>query len=66
MSFKTADMPAISSAKVVSKTDAEILAAEEAEKERIRKMQGRKSTILTSGQGDTGSTSVQKKTLLGE
>ena len=41
------------------------LKAEE-EKRRIRKMKGRKSTILTSAQGVEGEARVRGKTLLGE
>ena len=49
------------------KTDSEILAAEEAQRERIRKMLGRSKTILTGGEGVLGGTGsiTNKKTLLG-
>jgi hypothetical protein len=65
MSFSSST-PAVAEATIPTKDDAAVKEAEEAEKERIRKMQGRKSTILTSGQGDTSQASVQKKSLLGE
>lgn len=49
------------------KTDAEIQAASEAQRERIRKMLGRSKTILTGGEGVLGGTSsiTNQKTLLG-
>jgi len=49
------------------KTDAEIASAEEAQRERIRKMMGRSKTILTGGEGVLGGTSsvTNQKTLLG-
>jgi len=45
---------------------AEVLAVKQKEEDRIRKLKGRKSTILTSGQGATGEAETRKKSLLGE
>lgn len=45
---------------------AEVEAARKAEAERIRKMKGRRSTILTGGQGVVGEAETGRKSLLGE
>jgi len=45
---------------------AEVEAAKKAETDRINKLKGRKSTILTGGQGVTGAAETSKKSLLGE
>jgi len=45
-----------------SKSDAEVQASRARERDRLRKMRGRRSTILTGGQGVPD----EKKTLLGE
>ena len=47
-------------------SDAEVKAAKARERERIRKMRGRKSTILTGGQGVQDEAEIGKKSLLGE
>lgn len=70
MSFGSSSRPALAvvePAKAPQKTDAEIIAAENAQRERIRKMLGRSKTILTGGEGVLGGTSsiTNKKTLLG-
>lgn len=69
MSFGSSNRPAtvVEPAVAPRKTDSEILAAEEAQRERIRKMLGRSNTILTGGEGVLGGTSsvTNKKTLLG-
>ena len=48
-----------------TKVDPEVTEAGEREKKRGRLARGRKSTILTGGQGVTGEAPVEKKTLLG-
>lgn len=69
MSFGSSNRPStvVEPAEAPRKTDSEILAAEEAQRERIRKMLGRSKTILTGGEGVLGGTSsvTNKKTLLG-
>ena len=70
MSFGSSSRPApavVEPAAAPRKTDSEILAAEEAQRERIRKMLGRSKTTLTGGEGVLGGTSsiTNKKTLLG-
>lgn len=68
MSFGSSNRPAIQEAPdAPRKTDAEILAAEDMQREKIRKMMGRSKTILTGGEGVLGSTGLvtNKKTLLG-
>jgi len=47
-------------------SDAEVKAAKARERERIRKMRGRRSTILTGGQGVQEEAKTGKKSLLGE
>ena len=55
--------PAVAAApEIPTESSAEVQAARRREAERIRKLKGRKSTILTSGQG----VQDQKKSLLGE
>ena len=59
--------PAVTPAPPIPTDDtAEVQAAKQAEADRIRKLKGRKSTILTSGQGVTGEAETGKKSLLGE
>lgn len=59
-------IPAIEPAPPLPKeTDPGIEIKRKAEEERIRKMKGRKSTILTSAAGVTEEAEVGKKTLLG-
>jgi len=69
MSFGSSSRPAPiqQPAAPPQKTDAEVIAAEDAERERIRKMMGRSKTLLTGGEGVLGGTSsiTNKKTLLG-
>jgi hypothetical protein len=69
MSFGSSNKPAVVTEleSAPRKTDSEILAAEEKQRERIRKMLGRSKTILTGGEGVLGDTSsiTNKKTLLG-
>jgi len=70
MSFGSSSRPApavVEPAAAPQKTDAEVIAAEEAQRERIRKMLGRSKTILTGGEGVLGGTGsiTNKKTLLG-
>jgi hypothetical protein len=59
--------PVVTPPAAPQKTDAEIQAAAEAQRERIRKMLGRSKTILTGGEGVLGGTSsvTNQKTLLG-
>ncbi len=45
---------------------AEVEARRKAERERIRKMRGRKATILTGGRGMSGDAETGRKSLLGE
>jgi len=69
MSFGSSSRPATvqEPAAAPQKTDAEVIAAQDAERERIRKMMGRSKTLLTGGEGVHGGTSLvtNKKTLLG-
>lgn len=69
MSFGSTNRPATVAepAAPPRKTDAEIIAAEDKQRERIRKMMGRSKTLLTGGEGVLGGTSsvTNKKTLLG-
>jgi len=69
MSFGSSNRPAAvqTPAAAPQKTDAEIIAAEDEQRERIRKMMGRSKTLLTGGEGVLGDTSsiTNKKTLLG-
>jgi hypothetical protein len=69
MSFGSSNRPAAVAepAEAPSQTSSEILAAEEAQRERIRKMMGRSKTLLTGGEGVLGSTGsvTNQKTLLG-
>jgi len=69
MSFGSSNRPAaaVQPAAPPQKTDAEVIAAENEQKERIRKMMGRSKTLLTGGEGVLGDTSsiTNKKTLLG-
>ena len=51
---------------VAPKASAEVLAVQQKEEDRSRKRKGRKSTILTSGQGVIGEAETRKKSLLGE
>ena len=66
MSFLTGgspDIPAVAAApKIPTESAQEVQAARRREAERIRKLKGRKSTILTSGRG----VQDDKKSLLGE
>ena len=66
MGGRAPSIPAIEPAPPLPKeTDPEIEVKKKAEEERVRKMKGRKSTILTSAQGVTEEATVGKKTLLG-
>jgi hypothetical protein len=59
--------PAVTPAPPMPTSDtAEVAARRKAEAERIRKMRGRRSTILTGGQGAEGEAEVGRKSLLGE
>ena len=59
--------PAITPAPPIpTETAPEAVAASTAEADRIKKMKGRKSTILTSSQGAPGVAETGKKSLLGE
>ena len=51
---------------VATESSEDVQAAKKAEADRIRKLKGRKSTILTSGQGVSGVAETEKKSLLGE
>ena len=59
--------PAVQPAAPIPRDDsAEVAAAKKAERDRILKMRGRKSTILSGAQGDPSEANVGSKTLLGE
>ena len=65
--MRSPKMPAVQPAlEMPKRDDKEIMVAEAAERERIRKMMGRGSTIMTGGEGFLGSTGglLQKKSLL--
>jgi len=48
-----------------TRSETDVQAAAAAERERLRKMRGRASTILTGGEGDTSAPTLASKNLLG-
>ena len=67
MSFGGSHPPPVKAAEPVPKeSDAAVEAARLAEQERLRRMRGRRHTILTGAQGITEEANTRKKTLLGE
>jgi hypothetical protein len=68
MGFMAPKMPELPPIETPSREDDEkaIEEAKKKEKERLRKMQGRASTIKTGAKGDLSAAPVARKTLLGE
>lgn len=65
--FKAPEMPTLppAPAPAPTKDDEEVNRAAEEEKQRIRLMKGRSSTILTGGSGVVDDPMLMRKTLLG-
>ncbi len=66
MSFLSGSSPPAVPAPTPMPQTSDTAGRETAERERLRRLKGRQSTILTGGQGLTGEAGTARKTLLGQ